>query len=129
MKPPALMNAFQFPKIAGRIRKTIFTVAIGIALILIPLIASDFLIQRKLTQFVSRLNGPLAFLAPLILFFLLADLIGEFRGFLSSPERPWTDRRHFAFVTVSTWVIALGFFLFYLIAAQAMIEDVGWGQD
>jgi len=99
------MRSLQLSKSAGRFRRGLFVVAISGALILVPFIAYDVFIQRKFAILLARLDWPLSLLAPLVLLFLLADLIGELRGSMAPIEKPWTDRRHFTFVSILCYVL------------------------
>ena len=123
------MRSLQLSKSAGRFRRGLFVVAISGALILVPFIAYDVFIQRKFAILLARLDWPLSLLAPLVLLFLLADLIGELRGSMAPIEKPWTDRRHFTFVSILCYVLAWALLIFYFIAVGAMIGPVMGGQD
>jgi len=85
---------------------------------------SDLLIRRALLTFLVRLQWPYSVLAPGALIFLLAELLGEFRGFRSSPLHPWSDRRQFSCVRFLFLILLFVLPLFYWIAVEVMTEPV-----
>jgi hypothetical protein len=117
------MNVLQLSRPAGSLRKALFPIAIIGALAWIPLMIFDFF-RPTFIPFLARLEWPFSWLAPLLLIFFFADLLGEFRNLAVPMERSWSDQRHFKFV--GRICLALAFLLpvLYFFVVQSMVEPV-----
>jgi hypothetical protein len=118
------MRALQLTQSAGRFRRGLFIVAGICTLALMPVAIYGLLTRSTFAGLISWLDWPLSDIVPLVLIIFLADLISEIRGHLSPTEHPWTDRRHFRFTAVVSFVLASALFLYYWVHVQAMVEPV-----
>jgi hypothetical protein len=100
-----------------------FTLAIAFALGAVLLL--DCIIHHRILQFVMRLEWPFLFIAWMLLAFLLAVLLAEFRDMVLPDARDWSDTKYWQFITVFFSAMFFLMPIFFFIAMWCMIDNSG----